>query len=96
MSWIAQTVPFADTWDMHGGDVGFGWWLVMTLGMLLFWVAVLAAVVWALRGGAPSSRPESALAHEPSASEVLDRRFANGSIDVDEYERRRRLLERSG
>lgn len=92
-SWIAQTVPFADAWGMHDGDVGFGWWLLMMLGMVLFWGAVIAVVVWALRGRGPSSGPTSASPDEPSAREILDRRLADGSIDGDEYERRRRLLD---
>ena len=94
-SGIASAVPFADTWGMHGGDVGFGWWLVMTLGMLVFWGGVIAVVVWALRGGA-SSDPESAPASDPSAREILDRRLAEGTIDVEEYERRRQLLDDAG
>jgi putative membrane protein len=81
---------------MHDGDVGFGWWLVMMLGMLVFWGALIALVVWVLRGGATPSRAESAPAGEPSAHEILDRRLADGSIDVEEYERRRRLLDDAG
>jgi putative membrane protein len=90
-SWIAQAVPFADAWGMHDGDVGFGWWLVMTLGMVAFWGAVIAVVVWALRGGVSASRPPG----DASAREILDRRLADGSIDLDEYERRR-LLDDAG
>ena len=92
-SWIAQVWPFADAWGMHDGDVGFGWWLMMTLGMVLFWGAVIALVVFALRGGTSSKAPPQASPDEPSAREILDRGLADGSIDVDEYERRRRLLD---
>ena len=95
-SWIDQIAPLADAWGMHDGDVGFGWGLVMMLGMLVFWGAVIALVVWVLRGGATSSRAASAPAGEPSAREILDRRLADGSIDVEEYERRRRLLDDAG
>ena len=93
MTWFAQAFPFADAWGMHGGDVGIGWWLVMTLGMVLFWGAVIAIVVWAVRGGSSSGRPSSASPGEPSAREILDRRLADGSIDVEEYGHRRRLLD---
>lgn len=95
-SWIAQTAPIADVWGMHDGDVGFGWGLVMMLGMLVFWGAVIALVVWVLRGGATPSREASTSPAEPSAREILDRRLADGSIDVEEYERRRRLLDDAG
>ena len=90
---IAQAVPFADTWSMHGGDVGFGWWLVMTIGMLLFWGGVLTLVVFLLRGDARATPSEGPSTAEPTAHQVLDRRLAEGSIDVEEYERRRRLLQ---
>src|SRR5215207_8987961 len=94
--WIASAVPFADAWGMHDGDVGFGWWLVLTLGMLALWGAVIAVVVGAPRGGASSSAPASAPPSDPSAREILDRRLADGTIDVEEYERRRHLLDEPG
>ena len=90
---IAQAVPFADTWSMHGGDVGFGWWLVMTVGMVLFWGGVLTLVVFLLRGDARATPSEGPSPAEPAAHQVLDRRLADGSIDVEEYERRRRVLQ---
>lgn len=93
VSLIAQAVPFADTWSMHGGDVGFGWWLVMTIGMVLFWGGVVALLVFLLRGDGRGSRSQDAAPAGPTPREVLDRRLAEGSIDVEEYERRRRLLQ---
>ena len=92
-SWLTQSVPLADTWSMHGGDVGFGWWLVMTLGMVAFWGAVIALVVWMLRGGGSASRSPSEPVASESPRQILDRRLADGSLDVEEYERRRRLLD---
>ena len=94
-SLAAHSVPFADAWGMHDGDVGFGWWVVMTLGMLVFLGAVVVVVVWTLRG-ASSSRVPPAPPREESAREILDRRLADGSIEVEEYERRRRLLDDAG
>jgi len=94
-SWLAQTIPFADTWSMHDGDVGFGWWLVMTLGMVVFWGAVIAVVVWLLRGGDFASRSASSPPQDAAPAEILDRRLADGSLSVEEYERRRRLLDGS-
>jgi putative membrane protein len=86
MSSLIAQIPLADTWSMHDGDVGFGWWL----GMVLFWGAIIAVVVWLLRGG-PSAARTSSLERTPR--ELLDRRLADGSLGVEEYERRRRLLE---
>jgi putative membrane protein len=82
------TVP-ADAWGWHHDDVGIGWWIVMMLGMVVFWGAVIAFVVWLLRGGLGSAPPP----HREEPLELLRRRLADGSISVEEYERRRTLLE---
>jgi len=78
---------FGDGWGFHHGDVGIGWWIVMMLGMVIFWGAVIALVVWTLRGsiGARTDPPH----------ETLRRRLADGSISVEEYERRRAALDTS-
>ena len=77
-------MPFADTWGMH--DVGTGWWLLMMVGMIVFWGAVIWGIVWLLRSRPDGDRRES-------AREVLDRRLANGEISDDEYQQKRALLE---
>ena len=79
----------ADNWDMH--DVGAGWWMVMMLGMLIFWGLVIAGMVWLVRelsGRRPDHGSERPL-------DVLQRRLAEGDISVEEYERRRETLEGS-
>ena len=91
MPFATQAVIAADGWSMHG-DVGFGWWFVMTLAMILFWGGVIALIVWLLRGG--STRPTAAPKGADAAREILDRRLAEGDLSVDEYEQRRQLLER--
>lgn len=78
----------ADAWDMHG-DVGTGWWILMVLAMLLFWGALVALVVWLVRGGASGS----SAAEDPLG--ILDRRLASGEITPDEYEERRRIISRA-
>jgi len=35
-------------WDMH--DAGWGWWLLMSLGMVAFWALVVYGVVVLARG----------------------------------------------
>jgi len=40
----------ADGWNMHG-DMGTGGWVVMALVMILFWGAIIALIVWAVRSG---------------------------------------------
>ena len=79
-------VVFADTWDMHDG--GGGWWVLMVLGMVLFWGLVIAGIVWLARAGI-GDRPGGGA---KGAKEVLDERLATGEISVEEYERRREVL----
>jgi putative membrane protein len=85
-----MTTVLADSWGWHHGDVGIGWWIVMMLGMVVFWGAIIALVVWALRGGIGSRQPSE------TPQEILRRRLADGSITVEEYEQRRAMLEGPG
>lgn len=70
-----------------GGHMGYGWgWM-----MMLFWVVVLAAVLWFIwmmtrRGGAGSGWG----ARTDDAESVLRQRYARGEIDDATY---RRMLE---
>ena len=34
---------------MH--DLGWGWWMVMSIGMLAFWALVIYGIVWLIRSG---------------------------------------------
>lgn len=91
MAAFVTSVP-ADMWHWHHGEAGIGWWIVMMLGMVVFWGAAIALIVWLVRGGGIDLRrrpPEDPL-------EILKRRLADGSISVEEYEQRRAALEASG
>ncbi len=77
----------ADGAGWHHGDVGVGWWIVMTLGMAAFWGAVIVVVV-SLARGTGSSRNAAA-----PPLELLRRRLASGELSIEEFERRRALLE---
>ena len=85
---IAQAVPLADSWGMHG-DVGAGWWIVMMAVMLLFWGAVIFGVFWLIRGVA---RGGSSPADRESPVEILERRFAEGELTEEDYRARREVL----
>ena len=64
---------------------------LMMLGMIVFWSGILALVVlgvrWFLREGGVSrvDRTEDPI-------RILERRFAAGEIDREEFEQRRRTL----
>lgn len=77
---------------MH--SVGWGWWVIGTVGMIAFWGLVIYAVV-ALVGGRFRTGGPDAPAEPPaeSALDILDRRLASGDLSVEEYEERRAALQ---
>ena len=63
----------------------FGWTM-----MIVFWVAIVALVVWVVRSvGTTRTGPGS------DALGILEGRYAAGEIDRDEFEERKRLLDDS-
>lgn len=70
-------------WQWNDGWHAMGWfgWSMM----VIFWGIVIYAVVWGFR-----SRDS---VHEDALS-VLEKRYALGEIDRDEFEERRRVLGR--
>ena len=84
---IAQ--PWNHMYSNRGPGPGGGWWIAHLIFMLLIAALVILAIVWLVRNlGAGSGRQRG----EPTALEVLDRRFAEGAISVEEYHERRRIL----
>jgi putative membrane protein len=79
-------------WRGDHMDWGAGWWVVMGIGMLLLWALVIVAIVWLIR---LTGLPRKAEERQSDPLGLLDRRLAEGEIDIDDYEaRRRKLLER--
>lgn len=77
---------------MHG--VGWGWWLIMSVGMVAFWGLVIFGVVALARGGLGQSQEERrAEPPRESALDVLDRRVASGDLSIEEYEERRAAVQ---
>jgi putative membrane protein len=87
---IAQAIPLADSWGMHGDDVGVGWLIVMVPMMLL----MMGGMMWMMRGmgHGSSSPPNESPAPTDSPVEILERRFAEGEISIEEYRARREAL----
>lgn len=72
-------------------DWGAGGWILMAIGMALFWGLLIFGAVWLVRTLSTPARHAGAQT-PPSALEILDRGLAEGSISVEDYEQRRRLL----
>ncbi|HEX6074096.1 MAG TPA: hypothetical protein VFZ32_02405 [Micromonosporaceae bacterium] len=75
--------------DGHMGWGGGGMWLWGTL-MMLFWVVLIAAVIWLLvrtLGGLPGTPTSTRRARE-----LLAERFARGEMTVEEYRERLDIL----
>jgi putative membrane protein len=89
---IAQILPLADGWGMHGS--GSGWWIVGAALMML----VMGGMMWMMmrgmgNGSSPaSSAPPETPASKQSPVEILERRFAEGEISADDYRARREML----
>ena len=74
----------------HMNDLGWGWWLLMSFGMVAFWAVVIYGAFWLARTAGPRERDEQPLRESPA--ELLKRRLAVGEITVEEYERLRRAM----
>lgn len=73
---------------MSGGG---GWGMGLTW---LFWLGLLAAAVFVVMGLTQTTARRAGRGE--SAQEILDRRFARGEIDREEYEASRELIRQSG
>lgn len=62
-----------------------GWW--MTMSMVLFWVGIVALVVWGFRSLEPG---DGERVDRPRR--ILEERLARGEIDDEEFSRRLRTL----
>lgn len=58
--------------------------------MWLFWILLVAVIVWAVKATAGSSNNPSK--KQKSALDILKERYARGEIDQDEYETRRKNI----
>lgn len=83
---LGQLIVLADNGWHHMDD---GWWVVMVIGMAIFWGLVILAGIWLVRELA--HRREHA-PDAPDALQLLDRRLAEGTISLEDYHERRAIL----
>jgi putative membrane protein len=74
---------------MYGFGMYGGWWLIGMSMMVLFWIAIILLVIWAVR----SLFPRQMGSGRDQALETLRQRYAAGEINAAEYEQARARLE---
>ncbi|WP_448072442.1 SHOCT domain-containing protein [Georgenia yuyongxinii] len=72
-----------------GWGMGAGGWIAM----VVFWVAVLALIVWAVMRVFPAGGSRRSAPRAETPQEILDRRFASGEIDSETYRAMRTALD---
>jgi putative membrane protein len=86
---FAQERPYDWGWGMHPmGWMGGIWGIGMMFMMLLFWVLVIAAIVFAVRW----LMSQDKAGRGDSAMEILRQRYARGEINKEEFEAKKRDL----
>ena len=73
--------------NMGWGGVGVGG----MIGMVVFWLVLLALIVWAVSRLLPGRQGSSQPGPE-TPEEILDRRFARGEVDLETYQMQRAAL----
>jgi putative membrane protein len=72
----------------YGGGMG----PLAGLAIIAFWAVLLGLITWAVGRLLPGSSAEMTAASSESAVEILDRRLANGEIDMHEWQAQRGAL----
>ncbi|HKI82885.1 MAG TPA: SHOCT domain-containing protein [Candidatus Krumholzibacteria bacterium] len=73
-------------WYWHSADMGWGWWIVGPLMMLLFWGGVIW-LLFALFSGRRRDSDVSRGSRFENPREIAKRRLASGEITEAEYDR---------
>jgi putative membrane protein len=75
-----------------------GYAVLMMLGMLIFWTALVGAIIWAVRSSRSSSAPGATSqtsgvgGSRGDAEDILANRLARGEISPEEYRNRLDVL----
>jgi putative membrane protein len=74
-------------WNSGGGMGSLGW-----LGMGVFWLILLGLIVWLVVRLLPDNGSGRARSTGDSAPDILDRRLANGQMDLPSWQAQRVAL----
>lgn len=67
---------------------GFGWW-----GMMFFWILVIIGIFFFVKWIVDQGRGNRKIVTgEDSAIEILNKRYAKGEIDKEEFEQKKKDL----
>ena len=80
------------SWDMGPGMMSWGMGWSGPITIVIFWIALIAAIFFLIRWLVRSSRESSPLKTEDSALDILKKRYARGEIDKEEYEEKKKDL----
>lgn len=61
-------------------------------GVILFWIAVIILIVWAIKYLARNRQNYQTTAKEESPLDILKKRYARGEIDRQEFEEKKKDL----
>ena len=93
VSFQAQAQPYTERPGYWHYDWGWGHMIFGSLMMILFWggiVAVVVLLIRSTRGGSTGGAGTPSLGKSPL--DILNKRFARGEIDKEEFEERKKLL----
>jgi putative membrane protein len=83
---------------MYGGS---GWWILMTVVMVVFWGGLIWFAITLVRNPRHKSQlvefdrstpAETSKVARKTAQEILDKRLARGEIELDDYRQRLQAL----
>ena len=76
--------------NMGWGGVGVGG----MIGMVVFWLVLIALIVWAVSRLLPGRQVRQGPSQpgQETPEEILDRRFARGEVDLETYQVQRAAL----
>ncbi len=74
---------------MDGGGMFFGGGF-----MWIFWIAIIIAVIWLVKSVMNSNSGNSNSSSNETPMEILKKRYASGEVDEEEFNRRRKELEK--
>jgi putative membrane protein len=70
-------------WDYQG--MGGGWWVLMLIGMVIFWSILVFGVVALVRHNHSGSTPIAHVGGDDKAVNILRERLARGEITPEEF-----------